>query len=194
MAKTGALPAAEIQDAVDRCLVGWDGDYPDIDLATEALVSRINKLARYFERSLGQTASAYGLTVGDWELLSSLRRVGHPYRMSPGQLAEALMVSPGAMTSHLDRLEKRGLVQRHPNAQDRRGIQVELTPEGRKTWDEAVEVAAAKESMVADSLDAEQKATINDLLKRLMLYFESVEGPAPTKSALAEEKGQVPQG
>ena len=186
-------PVLLVPDAVDRCLAAWDDDYPDIDLATEALVSRISKLARYFERSLGQTASAYGLTIGDWELLSSLRRVGPPYRMSPGQLAEALIVSPGAMTSHLDRLEKRGLVQRHPDARDRRGIQVELTPEGRKTWDEAVEVAAAKESMVADSLDAEQKATVNDLLKRLMVYFESMEGPAPTKTGPTEKEGRDPR-
>lgn len=186
--------AVQTWDAVDRCLVDWDAQYPAIDLATEALVSRISKLARYFERSLGQTASAYGLTIGDWELLSSLRRVGHPYRMSPGQLAEALMVSPGAMTSHLDRLEKRGLVQRHPDYRDRRGIQVELTVEGRNTWDEALEVAAAKESLVADSLGPEQKATVNDLLKRLMLHFESMEGPAPTKSALTEMRDKAARG
>lgn len=173
-------------DVVDRHLADAAEDFPELDLATEALVSRIFKLARYFERNFGVVAESFGITLGDWDLLSALRKAGPPYRQTPGRLAQTLMVSPGAMTSHLDRLERRGLVQRLPDPKDRRCIQVELTDEGLRTWREAVGVSAAKEQMVASSLDDDQKQLLNDLLRALMLYFESAEGPAPSRAALAE--------
>jgi DNA-binding MarR family transcriptional regulator len=49
--------------------------------------------------------------------------------MTAGQLAEAAALSPGATTAVLDRLERRGFVRRRPDAEDRRRVLVEVTPE-----------------------------------------------------------------
>ncbi|MGH2820410.1 MAG: MarR family winged helix-turn-helix transcriptional regulator [Actinomycetota bacterium] len=174
------------QDAVDRHLAESAHEFPDLDLATEGLVSRIFKLARYFERNFGIVAESFGITLSDWDLLSALRHAGPSSPQTPGWLAQALMVSPGTMTSHLDRLERRGLVQRRPDPKDRRCIRVELTEEGLRTWRGAVGVSAAKEQVVAGCLDEDDKGRFNDLLRTLMLYFESAEGPAPSRAALGE--------
>src|SRR5437867_6065362 len=101
VAKAAAKGAARDAgpDIVDRHLDDWIREFPDMDVATEGLVERILKLSRYFERSLGETARAFGLTHQDWDLLSALRRVGPPYRLSPGKLADDLMLSSGAMTA-----------------------------------------------------------------------------------------------
>src|SRR5438093_12188093 len=106
----GCVDEKEPRDIVDGHLEDWRREFPDMDVATEGLVERIAKLARYFERSMGETARAYGLTIQDWELLSALRRVGPPYRLTPTHLASDLMLSSGAMTARLDRLEKAGLI------------------------------------------------------------------------------------
>src|SRR5919109_4857248 len=93
----GARPAR--QDIVDRHIEDWTREFPTMDVETEGLVERISKLSRYLERSLAETATAFGLTMQDWELLSALRRVGPPYRLSPTQLGSDLMLSSGAMTA-----------------------------------------------------------------------------------------------
>jgi DNA-binding MarR family transcriptional regulator len=173
-------------DIVDRHIADWLREFPDMDVATEGLVERIQKLARYFERSLGETAREFGLTIQDWELLSSLRRVGPPYRLSPSRLASDLMLSSGAMTARLDRLERTGLVRRRPDPDDRRAIRVELTETGRQTWGAAVDVQAAKERRIAAALSEKEKELLNGLLRRLMRTFEETAGPPPRRSELLE--------
>lgn len=174
------------RDIVDRHIEDWKREFPSMDVATEGLVERISKLSRYFERSLGETANAFGLTIQDWELLGALRRVGPPYRLSPGRLAGDLMLSSGAMTARLDRLERAGLIRRRPDPNDRRAIRVELTEKGSRTWGEAVDVQAEKERRIASALSEREKHVFNDLSRRLMLTFEETAGPPPRRSELAE--------
>ncbi|TMK19260.1 MAG: MarR family transcriptional regulator [Actinobacteria bacterium] len=181
--------AAQKGDIVDRHILDWVREFPDMDVATEGLVERIAKLARYFERSLGETASEFGLTIQDWELLGALRRVGPPYRLSPSKLAQDLMLSSGAMTARLDRLERARLVRRRPDPDDRRAVRVELTDKGSKTWGAAVDVQAAKERYIAASLNEKEKALLNDLLRRLMRTFEETAGPPPPRSEVLEAYG-----
>jgi DNA-binding MarR family transcriptional regulator len=175
---------AERRDAVDRKLEVWRRELPDLDFATEGLVERIQKLSRYLDRSLGETAAEYGLTIGDWHFLGALRAAGPPYRVTAGALAEQLGVTAGALTSRIDRLEERALVRRVPDSEDRRSTWVALTDEGRATWDAAVAVQARREQLVAAGLDERQKERLNDLLRRLMLAFEDEAGPPPARREL----------
>ena len=96
-------------------------------------------------------------------------------QLSPGALTKRLELSSGAMTNRLDRLEQAGLVRRLPDPDDRRGLQVELTDEGRRTYRESVAAQAAKESVIASALSAEEQGQLNALLRRLMLAFEARE-------------------
>jgi DNA-binding MarR family transcriptional regulator len=76
------------------------------------------------------------------------------------------------MTNRLDRMEEAGLIRRLPDPEDRRAVQVELTEAGRRAWDDTISVQAAKEALVAEALDGDEKRQLNDLLRRLMLEFE----------------------
>lgn len=169
----------DTHDLVDEHLQDWLREFPDLDVETEGLIARMHKISRYVDRILSETAAEFGLSLGDWELLGSLRRVGPPYRLTPGHLAERLMISPAAMTSRLDRLEERGLVARQPDPKDRRVTQVQLTEEGVKTWGDAVDVQAAKEQMVAAALTVKQKAELNTYLRKLLNTCESIAGAPP---------------
>jgi DNA-binding MarR family transcriptional regulator len=67
------------------------------------------------------------LTSAQWGPLMRLRTTGGS---TVAELARWLQVDAGAMTRLLDRLEKKGLCKRVRSTEDRRVVQVELTPEG----------------------------------------------------------------
>jgi DNA-binding MarR family transcriptional regulator len=70
-------------------------------------------------------------------VLASLRRAGKPYRLTPTQLYNSLMLTSGAMTNRVDRLEAAGLVERLQDPADRRGVLVSLTKDGLKLIDKS---------------------------------------------------------
>jgi DNA-binding MarR family transcriptional regulator len=187
---SAAATAAEIdhsaQDHVDRMLQIWKRELPDLDLATEGIVERIQKLQRYLDRAMNETLAEFKLDRGEWWLLGALRRSGPPYRMSPGKLAEDIGLSSGAMTNRLDRLEAADLIRRLPDPDDRRALQVELTEAGWQAWQDTVGTQARKEALVASALDPSEKELLNGLLRRLMLEFEEQTGKLTHHGSKAE--------
>ena len=175
-------PVTEIRspvepDSVDASLDVWGRELPDLDLGIEGIVERIDKLKHYVDRTMQDTLEAYDLSHGEWKLLANLRWVGPPYRGKPGKLAKRLGLSSGAMTNRLDNMERRGVIRRIDDPDDRRGVIVELTDEGRRLWDEAVGAQAEKEAVVGHALTLEEREQLNDLLRRLMRAFEAEHGP-----------------
>jgi DNA-binding MarR family transcriptional regulator len=179
-----AVKEKQQQDHVDRWLDEahefWG--LPHLDKAVEGIVNRLNGLNRRFKRILEETLSEYGLNEGEWGVLASLYRAGPPYRRSAGELANRCDCSSGAMTNRLDQLEARRLVRRLRDPSDRRGVLVELTPKGRKTWDESVDAQAEKEALIAAALTDREKERLNALLRRLMLEFERREEKSGQKA------------
>jgi len=106
-------------------------------------------------------------------VLSALRIAGPPNHLSPTQLFKGLMLSSAGITSRLDRLEKRGLVRRirHPN--DRRGVLVELTEEGRSVLNDAVAANTAAERDLVAALDRDDMHALARLLKKMLAAVEA---------------------
>ena len=169
------------EDHIDRFLARIDAAGVNLDLEVEGIVDRIGGINRRIHNSLKETLVDYGLTPEDWHVLSSLRLRREGKRTSPGALARDLELSSGAMTSRLDRLEEMGLIRRHRDPDDRRGVQVELTPEGRKAWDDAAEIQGRKEAFFASALTGKEQVQLNALLRKLMLAFEAREGDKKEK-------------
>lgn len=86
------------------------------------------KLSRYYNQRL----SKYDLSVPKALLLLE---IAPDTGRTPGFLAHSLDLENSSMTGLLDRLEKKGLIQRKPNPNDRRGFLIFLTPEGVKARD-----------------------------------------------------------
>lgn len=159
-------------DSVGRMLHIWKREIPELDLETEGIVERIQKLNKRFEHAMNETLAEFDIDRGEWMVLTVLRRSGDPYRLSPGTLAKVMGLSAAAMTNRLNQLESRGLIRRLPDAEDRRGVKVEMTPGGRQRWQDSVGAQAQKEALIASALTQPEKQTLNELLCRLMLQFE----------------------
>jgi DNA-binding MarR family transcriptional regulator len=175
------------KDHVDRFLEQLDG-LCDLDFEVEGIVDRIGSLNKRFRRQMDETLADHGMTRPDWEVLKSLRHHGID-ACSPGDLSTELELSSGAVTNRLDRLERGGLIVRRPDPADRRGVKLELTPEGERRWTESTNAQAVKEALLASALTKAEQRELNGLLRKLMLAFESE--PASEGAAAHEPLGPV---
>jgi DNA-binding MarR family transcriptional regulator len=170
------------EDHIDRFLAKIDAAGVDLDLEVEGIVDRIGGIQRRMHNALKDTLVEYGLTPEDWSVLSTLRLRKDGKPSSPGALAKSVEISSGAMTSRLDRLERLGHIRRIADADDRRGIVVELTDEGRAAWDAAASVQGRKEAFFASTLTRPEQKQLNGLLRKIMLAFEALEPPGSQKA------------
>jgi DNA-binding MarR family transcriptional regulator len=173
-----------MEDEVDRIVARWKAVRPDLDLSPAEVLQRITRAYGLQAISFNTVFARYGLTWGEHLVLAALRRAGPPYRMSPTTLFNAMMLSSGAMTNRLDRLEEMGLIKRLPDPDDRRGRLVELSPKGLKVVDEAVAAHFANEAGLLKGLTARERTTLSALLKKLLLSdaFQALD-PAAKASA-----------
>ncbi|MFG0240624.1 MAG: MarR family winged helix-turn-helix transcriptional regulator [Gimesia chilikensis] len=156
------------QDLIDILIRQWKTERPDLNVEPMGVVGRVLRLATRLERRVSETLKPYGLTVGGFDILATLRRAGDPQGLTPTELMEAVMLSSGAMTNRIDRLEEQGLVERRPSPNDRRSLQVLLTAEGRKVVDEAVADRLDEAEGALCGLKAEERDQLADLLRAML--------------------------
>jgi DNA-binding MarR family transcriptional regulator len=159
-------------DAVDAIVEQWHRERPDLDPSAKHLTGRIIRLAGHFHAAFGERFAPLGITDGDFGILASLRRAGDPFELTPTELTRTQMMTSGGMTAAVDRLERKDLVARKPNPADRRGNLVGLTEGGRRVVDQAMELHAATEQTLVAGLDEDERATMERLLRRLVLSVE----------------------
>lgn len=158
-------------DEVDLIVEAWVRERPDLDVTPMEILSRITRVARQLDLARKATFSAHGLEAWAFDVLSALRRSGHPYELSPSSLVAEMMVTSGTMTNRIDRLAAQDLVSRHPDPSDRRGVLVRLTPAGRLKVDTALEELLTHEQVLLSNLSAAQKKRLAQLLRSLSTGF-----------------------
>jgi DNA-binding MarR family transcriptional regulator len=157
---------------VDRIIEQWRAERPDLDPSGKAITGRIVRLANLMQRRFAEVFDEIGLSEGDYGLLVPLRRTGEPYELTPTALARTRMITSGGLTPALDRLERRGWIERRPNPADRRGSLVRLTPEGLNLIDRAMALHAATELELINSLSKKQRDVLAHSLRELLLALE----------------------
>ncbi|MEV5895223.1 MarR family winged helix-turn-helix transcriptional regulator [Nonomuraea fuscirosea] len=159
-----------MEDSVDRHLARWRGKAP-FDERVEAIVTRLQFLVKH----LGHTKEAALSEVGmqDFEFETLHRLVARGGSATPSELAADLLLSPAGMTGRLDTLERSQLVRRVRSTEDRRRVDVELTPKGHDLWTDAMTIRAEVEAAMISTLSPEDQIALNELLKRLLLNAEN---------------------
>lgn len=155
------------EDAVDRLLQQWARERPDLDVSPMAVVGRISRLARRIDAAQRATFARYDLDPPGFDVLATLRRTGRPHTLTPGELMRTAMVTSGAITQRLDRLEGRGLVARGPHPDDGRAVAVTLTPAGLALVDRVLPDHLATEQGLLAGLDAADRAALAGLLRSM---------------------------
>lgn len=171
-ATPAAVPAVATTDSIEVLLAEWQRERPDLDPGPFAIFGRIWRLSVSLLGDAEKWLAPVGLSFESFSVIVTLRRSGPPYELNPTKLYRESLLSSGAITNRIDRVEAQGLVKRLPDPKDRRGTIVRLTAKGRALADRAIKlhfVALAEELSGIDRAERDQLAT---LLSKLLLSVE----------------------
>lgn len=136
-----------------------------------SVFGRLSRLTQLTGVELRRTFAAHDLDPASFDVLATLRRSEPPHTLTPTELMHSAMVTSGAITQRLDRLEERGLVRRSRSESDGRGVHVTLTAAGRTLIDAALPDHIATEERLLAPLSTAQRdqlaATLRALLESL---------------------------
>ena len=162
-------------DYIDRSEGEWARVAAGINVADTADLSRIMRLAAHLLLDLGEICSGQDLTVSQFQVLAALRR-RHPRPMTASELAEAALLTSGAMTPVLDKLSDRGLINRQADDADRRARRITITPKGATLINTAVDRQVARHREINSVLLLEERQQLSASLRKLLLAMEAKAG------------------
>ncbi|MGV9357665.1 MarR family winged helix-turn-helix transcriptional regulator [Streptomyces misionensis] len=163
-------------DPIAAIVEQWKRERPDLDAAPMLVIGRLFRLTSALDQRLRPPFAAAELGSGDFDVLAALRRAGAPYSLSAGELSRTVLVTTGAITKRVDRLEARGLVSRSVDRSDSRGRLITLTPEGVELTDELIAVHLDNQRRLLAGLSADEQTQLAGLLGRLALTLASDDG------------------
>ena len=162
--------ARQRRDVVDRITSQWNAVRPDLDISPLHVIGRVSRLSRLLDRRLGENFARHGIEAWMYDVMATLRRGGEPYELTAGDLVGQTMVTTGAITNRIDRLEQRGLVER-AGAPDRRKVIVRLTRRGLALVDEVAVSHLQTEQEILVALSPRQQHDLARLLRTTLLHL-----------------------
>lgn len=160
-------------DVVDQVIAQWGAEKPQLNTLPMAVMGRLIRSVKHLETAINQVHKQYGLKPGEFDMLATLRRSGQPYQLTPSELMANMMLSSGAMTNRLDKLEQKGWIERVHCLQDRRSVQVKLTEQGITCIESVLEQHVKEQERLMAHMSVDEQQHLNHLLKALVNPYES---------------------
>jgi DNA-binding MarR family transcriptional regulator len=165
------------RDHVDALTDQWARERPELDTRGLAVSARVVRLQRHLDRRIREVLTRFDLHEGEANVLAALRRAGAPHELTPSELSRSLLLSSGAMTNRLDRLEARGLLVRVPDPQDGRRVRVRLTDAGQDVVDAAMDAHTAALAEQLGFLAEDERRALEGLLRRVLSVLDVEHAP-----------------
>ena len=165
---------SQTEDDIDVIANQWQTVGLSTDFNSLQIVARVLRVSKALETRLAALHARHDLKAGEFDVLAALRRCGEP-ALTPSQLYQAMLLSSGAMTSRLDRLENKQLIVRQHCSQDRRSIKVSLTDKGKNVIDSVYPVHFALIQSLMSGLPASEKNQLSQLLKTCLYQLDCTE-------------------
>jgi len=160
------------RDIIDILIAEWKKERPELDVEAMQVVGRILKLSNILEKRTNKVLKNSNIYYTDLDVLATLRRSGTPYELAPKQLMKSVLITSGAMTALLNRLEKLELIYRAPNTHDGRIKLAGLTEKGIKIIDEAIVIRFKEAKSVIEVFNEAEHEALARLLKKLLISLE----------------------
>lgn len=164
---------AEKCDRVDQIQAEWHRERPDLDVTPPGIIGRIHRIGNAVRDHITALYAQFGLTEAEFDVLAALRRAGAPYERTPSEISDHTMVTCGATSKRVGRLEAEGLVVRRVSDTDGRSRVVALTAKGLTLIDEAFAAHMANEKRILEAMTPQQRATLEPILRDWALALEA---------------------
>jgi DNA-binding MarR family transcriptional regulator len=174
------------ESVIEQITRQWQRERPDLDLGDFLLAIYLRRIGHLIETEYDHMCQArFGMSARDMRVLLALRRGGPPYALRPTDLFESLLVTSGAVTKQVDRLERRRLVKRLPDPDHGGGFRVQLSPRGLEMVDSAVELLARSSPIkpATAPLDKRERDAAARFCLRLIAMLEAPAKPEATEPA-----------
>ncbi|MBV8664672.1 MAG: MarR family transcriptional regulator [Hyphomicrobiales bacterium] len=168
----------------------WRRERPDVDLDAAIIVAAIKLVDQRIEAEFRRLSAEFDIGAGDLRVLLALRRSGVDRPLRPTDLFQSLIISSGAVTKQVDRLEDKALVERLPDPDYQRGFRVQLTPRGVEVADAAIEALCSRRTSIGAAV-----AGLSDQERELgKVFLETLLGKigAPKEVASSAEAWTAP--
>lgn len=184
------------RDSVARLLSEWQQERPDLDPSPVGIQGRIVRLSTHILRQSENWLRPFDLSWEAFSLIVTLRRSGKPYELRPTDILRESLLTSGAITNRIDRVEKMGLVERRPDKEDRRSYVIRLTPAGKKLADKAIAGHFAAVDELLNELSSVEQKQLAGLLSKLLGSMESKSKEKPDTAAgtQAGNSGRITNG
>jgi DNA-binding MarR family transcriptional regulator len=183
----GGDDAVEVDDgdAVDEIQRAWQRERPGTPVGSIGVITRIWRAGKLLADERRRTLGRLGIDDATLDLLSTLRRVGQPYRLTAGEIAVRTLVSAGAISQRVARAERDGLVTREQSAGDGRLTYVTLTGDGHALIERSVDQLLRHEESLLAALTQVQRAELSALLRILLTSLAPRAGRGATRPAVS---------
>jgi DNA-binding MarR family transcriptional regulator len=166
---------------------GFEHEFPGGSESANAGILALVRTGGASVALLDKALSHHGLSAAGRQALAVIDGAGHP--LSPTAISERLVITTASMTSLLDTLERRGLVDRMPDPRDRRRLLISLTAEGQRTVDAFLPEVVALQTAVMSSLSETERRRF---LRSLATIREAIDA-VDVESVLAAVPRRVRQ-
>jgi DNA-binding MarR family transcriptional regulator len=172
------------ETVIEQITRQWQRERPDLDLGDFLLAIYLRRIGHLIETEYDHMCQArFAMSARDMRVLLALRRGGPPYALRPTDLFESLLVTSGAVTKQVDRLERRRLVKRLPDPDHGGGFRVQLSPRGLEMVDAAVDLLARSSPIKPATalLDKRERDAAARFCLKLIAMLETPAKPQATQ-------------
>jgi DNA-binding MarR family transcriptional regulator len=164
----------------------FEREFPGGSESANASLVALVQVGEAFVALLNKGLRGHGLSAAGRQALAILDGAGEP--LSPTTIAERLIVTTATVTSLLDTLERRGLIVRQPDPNDRRRLLVSITDDARQIVDEFLPEVVALQTAVMTGLDETQRQELLQSLADIREGMTTVDVDATLKTVRARGK------
>jgi DNA-binding MarR family transcriptional regulator len=129
----------------------------------------LRRVSNAVSNGFAQSLQAKQTSVAEWVLL---RHLYDRTQATPGEMAEALTMTRGAISKIIDKLESKGWIRSKINPQDNRGQLLSLSGPGRRVVPELAEIADHNDLKFFSCLDSEERTALRHLLGKLATHHQ----------------------
>ncbi|MCU4676310.1 MarR family transcriptional regulator [Catenovulum sp. 2E275] len=143
-------------------------NWPELTSSTNPEIIKLYKIVELSHKNLELFLRDFGLSPSEFSLLSTLRRCGHPFQLTPTELSQSMIFSSGGMSKLLVRLSQKKMIKRSVNSKDKRSHLVTLTQSGKEKIETVMPQLHALESNYFARFTLQEKSSLNMLLDKML--------------------------